>query len=155
MENMGELNITPIVISYEYEPCDFLKTQELYISQYQKYIKEPGEDINSIMKGIKQQKGGISVSVSPTISMEELRYCDSFEKNEKFIQLANLIDQRVYRHYKLWKTNYIAHDLLEEGQQYASQYTGTEKDAFIQYMNEGLQSLVEKHILCFQKNIIG
>lgn len=43
IENMDELNITPIVISYEYEPCDFLKTQELYISQYQRYIKEPGK----------------------------------------------------------------------------------------------------------------
>lgn len=142
IENMDELNITPIVISYEYEPCDFLKTQELYISQYQRYIKEPGEDLNSILKGIKQQKGGISVSVAPTISREELQDCDKHEKNDKFAQLAQLIDKRVYSHYKLWKTNYIAYDMLEEGERYASQYSDTEKDAFIQYMEEGLRSLV-------------
>lgn len=142
IENMDELNITPIVISYEYEPCDFLKTQELYISQYQRYIKEPGEDLNSILKGIKQQKGGISVSVAPTISREELQDCDKHEKNDKFVQLAQLIDKRVYSHYKLWKTNYIAYDMLEEGERYASQYSDTEKDAFIQYMEEGLRSLV-------------
>ena len=142
MENMGELNITPIVISYEYEPCDFLKTQELYISQYQRYIKEPGEDINSIMKGIKQQKGGISVSVAPTISMEELQNCDKYEKNEKFAQLAMLIDQRVYSHYKLWKTNYIAYDLVEGSDKYAKNYTPEEKKNFEEYMNEGLKSLV-------------
>ena len=142
IENMGELNITPIVISYEYEPCDFLKTQELYISQYQRYIKEPGEDLNSILKGIKQQKGGISVSVAPTISREELQDCDKHEKNDKFVQLAQLIDKRVYSHYKLWKTNFIAYDMFEEGERYASQYSDTEKDAFIQYMEEGLRSLV-------------
>jgi hypothetical protein len=142
IENIGELNITPIVISYEYEPCDFLKTQELFISQYQKYIKEPGEDINSILKGIKQQKGGISVSVAPTITMEELQHCDSFEKNDKFAQLAHIIDKRVYSHYKLWKTNYIAYDLVEGGQRYAAQYTDIEKDAFIKYMEEGLNSIV-------------
>ncbi len=142
IENMDELNITPIVISYEYEPCDFLKTQELYISQYQRYIKEPGEDLNSILKGIKQQKGGISVSVAPTISREELQDCDKHEKNDKFVQLAQLIDKRVYSHYKLWKTNFIAYDMLEEGERYASQYSDTEKDAFIQYMEEGLRSLV-------------
>ena len=142
IENMGELNITPIVISYEYEPCDFLKTQELYISQYQRYIKEPGEDLNSIMKGIKQQKGGISVSVAPTISMEELQYCDKFDKNDKFTQLAKLIDQRVYSHYKLWKTNYIAFDMVEGGEKYAHKYTPEEKKAFEEYMNKGLRSLV-------------
>lgn len=142
IENMDELNITPIVISYEYEPCDFLKTQELYISQYQRYIKEPGEDLNSILKGIKQQKGGISVSVAPTISREELQDCDKHEKNDKFVQLAQLIDKRVYSHYKLWKTNFIAYDMFEEGERYASQYSDTEKDAFIQYMEEGLRSLV-------------
>ena len=142
IENMGELNITPIVISYEYEPCDFLKTQELYIAQYQRYIKEPGEDLNSIMKGIKQQKGGISVSVAPTIRIEELQYCDKFEKNEKFTQLAKLIDQRVYSHYKLWKTNYIAFDMVEGGEKYAHKYTPEEKKAFEEYMNKGLRSLV-------------
>lgn len=142
IENMDELNITPIVISYEYEPCDFLKTQELYISQYQRYIKEPGEDLNSILKGIKQQKGGISVSVAPTISREELQDCDNFEKNEKFTQLAKLIDQRVYSHYKLWKTNYIAFDMMEGDEKYAHEYTAEEKKAFEKYMNERLQSLV-------------
>ena len=111
IDNLSELNITPVITSYEYEPCDFLKTQELYISQYQRYIKEPGEDLNSILKGIQQAKGGISVKIAPTISQEELQYCDTFEKNEKFAQLANIIDQRIYKHYKLWKTNYIAYDI--------------------------------------------
>lgn len=142
MENMGELNITPIVISYEYEPCDFLKTQELYISQYQQYIKEAGEDLNSILKGIIQPKGGICVCATPTITTEELQFCDSFDKNDKYAHLAQIIDQRVYSHYKLWKTNYIAYDLSEGSDKYARNYTPEEKKSFEEYMNEGLKSLV-------------
>lgn len=142
IDNMSELNITPIVSSYEYEPCDFLKTQELYISQYQRYVKEAGEDLNSILKGIIQPKGGICICATPTITMEELQYCDSFDKNEKFSQLANIIDQRVYSHYKLWKNNYIAYDMAEGGDKYAQKYTLEEKQAFEKYMNDGIKSLV-------------
>lgn len=142
IDNMAELNITPIVTSYEYEPCVFLKTQELYISQYQQYIKEAGEDLNSIVMGIIQPKGGISVCATPTITNEELQYCDGFDKNDKFVHLAQLIDQRVYSHYKLWKNNYIAYDLLENEDKYAREYTPEEKKAFEKYMYKGLKSLV-------------
>ena len=142
IDNLSELNITPVITSYEYEPCDFLKTQELYISQYQRYIKEPGEDLNSILKGIQQAKGGISVKIAPTISQEELQYCDTFEKNEKFAQLANIIDQRIYKHYKLWKTNYIAYDILHKTNQYSSHYTPDEKNDFETYMQNGLRALI-------------
>ncbi|MBP5650303.1 MAG: acyltransferase [Bacteroidales bacterium] len=142
IDNMAELNITPIVTSYEYEPCAFLKTQELYISQYQQYIKEAGEDLNSIVLGIIQPKGGICVCATPTITAEELQYCDGFDKNDKFAHLAQIIDQRVYSHYKLWKNNYIAYDLIENGDKYAQEYTPEEKKAFEEYMNEGLKSLV-------------
>ncbi|MBP5663392.1 MAG: acyltransferase [Bacteroidales bacterium] len=142
INNMSELNITPIVSSYEYEPCDFLKTQELYISQYQPYVKEAGEDLNSILKGIIQPKGGICICATPTISQEELQYCDSFEKNEKFAQLAQIIDKRVYSHYKLWKTNYIAYDMVEKSGKYAEKYTPADKLAFEDYMNNGIKSLV-------------
>lgn len=142
IDNLSELNITPIVSSYEYEPCDFLKTQELYISQYQPYVKEAGEDLNSILKGIIQPKGGICICATPTISQEELQYCDSFEKNEKFAKLAQIIDKRVYSNYKLWKTNYIAYDMVEKNGKYAEKYTPAEKLAFEDYMDNGIKSLV-------------
>ena len=142
IDNMSELNITPIVSSYEYEPCDFLKAQELYISQYQPYVKEAGEDMNSILKGIIQPKGGIYIYATPTITAEELQYCDRFEKNEKFAKLAQIIDQRVFSHYKLWKNNYIAYDMLYDCAKYADNYSAQDKAGFETYMNNGLRSLV-------------
>lgn len=141
VENLNMLNITPVAISYEYEPCDFLKTQELYISQYQKYIKEPGEDLHSILQGIMQQKGGIHLCATPTITMEELAECDKLEKNFKFAKLAEIIDQRIYSSYKLWKTNYMAHDLLTCTRTYSDRYTPAELERFTEYMHSGLRGL--------------
>ena len=141
VENMGELNITPVVISYEYEPCDFMKTQELYISKYQQYIKEPGEDLRSILQGITQHKGQIHLAVTPTITKEELDECDKQEKNMKFSSLADIIDQRIYAHYKIWNNNYIAYDILNNTQQYSDRYSAEEKEAFISYMENGLRGL--------------
>ena len=141
VENFEEINITPIAISYEYEPCDFLKTMELYISSFQKYVKEPGEDLRSIIAGIMQPKGQINISVTPSITKEELEYCDQFEKNAKFTTLAEIMDKRIYQAYKLYKNNYIAHDILNNANTYAEFYSNEEKDFFVNYMRQGLSKL--------------
>ena len=141
-ENLKELNITPLVISYEYEPCDFLKTQELFISRYQRYEKEPGEDLHSILHGIKQFKGHIHFVATEAITEEELRYCDRFDRNRKFQQLAQIIDRRMYENYRLWPTNYIAHDLLNQSYRYRDHYTEAQRKQFVDYMEEGLKNLV-------------
>jgi hypothetical protein len=141
VENFEEINITPIAISYEYEPCDFLKTMELYISSFQKYVKEPGEDLRSIIAGIMQPKGQINISVTPSITREELEYCDQFEKNAKFTTLAEIMDKRIYKAYKLYKNNYIAHDILNNANTYAEFYCKEEKEFFLNYMRNGLSKL--------------
>lgn len=141
VENFSEINITPVAISYEYEPCDFYKTMELYISKFQKYVKEPGEDIRSIITGIMQPKGQINISVTPSITKEELEYCDQFEKNAKFTTLAEIMDKRIYQAYKLYKNNYIAHDILNNANTYAEFYSKEEKEFFLNYMRNGLSKL--------------
>lgn len=143
VDNLDELSIAPVSVSYEYEPCDFLKTAELYISRFQKYIKGENEDLNSILTGIKQPKGRIHISVTDPITREELEICDKKEKNDKLVALASLIDQRIYKGFKLFKTHFIAYDLLY-GDTYTDRYTAKEKDDFIAYMNEGLSKLGEE-----------
>ncbi|MDD2530479.1 MAG: acyltransferase [Bacteroidales bacterium] len=141
VDNLMELNITPIAISYQYEPCDFLKTTELYVSSYQKYEKAPNEDLNSILSGIQQNKGKVHISVTKPITKEELEYCNGFEKNEKFCTLAQIIDNRIYKNYKLFNTNYIAHDLLNKSYRYQDNYTKQEQEAFVEYMQKGLKDI--------------
>lgn len=139
--NLLELNITPIAISYLYEPCDFLKTREIYISRRKAYVKDPGEDLKSIITGVKQWKENLHLAVCDTITMEELQQCDALPQSEKFKQLAQIIDQRIYANYHLWRTNYIARDLLSGSSAYAAHYSDNEREEFIDYMKTGLKEI--------------
>ena len=62
--DMCLLDILPTAISYEFEPCDALKTKELFISRRHSYVKKEGEDLNSIITGIASWKGRIKVLYS-------------------------------------------------------------------------------------------
>ncbi|MDR1762111.1 MAG: acyltransferase [Bacteroidales bacterium] len=137
-ENLGELNITPIAVSYEYEPCDFLKTREIYLSRQKTYVKEPGEDFNSIMQGIKQFKGNTHYTICKPITAEELADCEQLPPSEQYKALAAIIDKRIYAGYTLWKTNYMAHDLLHKKSEFADRYSTEECEHFKNYMNKGL-----------------
>jgi hypothetical protein len=132
VQNYSELNIAPIAISYEYDPGDFLKTREIYISRRKTYIKAPGEDMDSIITGIKQFKGKIHLTFAPPVSTVELNKTGNLPRNERMKNLATLI-------YKLWNTNYIAYDILN-GNYSENIYSSREKVLFGEY----LQKVVSK-----------
>lgn len=142
-ESMKELKIVPLSISYEYEPCDDLKVQELYLSSLNsKYVKAPGEDLNSIVTGIKQPKGRIHMAVGKPIFTELDEIDRTFSnENEKIKQFVNVIDEQLYANYKLWPVNYIAHDIANNTQANASMYTPEEKEKFIAYINQKVSKL--------------
>ena len=140
VQNFSELNIAPIAISYEYDPGDFLKTNEIYITRRQTYLKSQGEDLNSIITGIKQFKGKIHLAVSPPVSVDELRKIAETSKNERMQNLASLIDKRVYDNFKLWKTNYMAYDLLF-GNSFQAVYSDLEKDSFADYVDNAISKI--------------
>lgn len=143
-ENFAQLAIVPITISYEYEPCDHLKVQELYLSSlHTKYTKAQGEDLNSIVTGIKQFKGRIHMSVGAPIEEKEYQYIDKIiNENDKIKALTSMIDKRIHHDYKLYPVNHIACDMLHETNLFESFYSAEEKNNFIHYMEEKI-SLIE------------
>jgi len=141
VKKFSDLNIVPLIISYEYDPCDFLKTRELYISRHKTYVKAPGEDLNSMITGIKQFKGNIQLIVANPITEKDLSEIGDVHKNEQIEALAKLLDARVYDNYRLWNTNYIAYDILN-GTCFENIYSPYEKAVFVDYMNMGL-SVIE------------
>lgn len=107
------LHILPISISYEYEPCGTLKAMELWTREKTgTYKKQKGEDLNSMLKGITQYKGRVHVEFCKPVTADELAEADSYEKNDKFRRLAEIIDSRLLPAFKLWPSNYIALDIL-------------------------------------------
>jgi hypothetical protein len=141
-DNFSQLKIVPLTISYEYEPCDVLKIQELYLSSlHTKYIKAEGEDLNSIITGIIQPKGRIHLSVGTPIIKELQQIDNSISENEKIKILTSLVDNQIYNDYKLWAVNYIAADILNNSSQYVNHYTSEEKKNFIDYINTKIATI--------------
>lgn len=142
VENLHEMNITPLAISYEYESCDFMRTREIYISKQQEYVKTEDEDFESIYQGIIQWKGKIHLSICDSITLEELNSCNELaERNDKFRHLSEIIDKKIYKNYRLFGTNYIAYDLLYQTNAHQSFYTKEEQQKFIEYATAGLQKI--------------
>ena len=141
IQNFEELHIVPISISYEYEPCDYLKTQELYLSNlHTKYTKAPGEDLNSIVTGITQFKGQIHLAAGAPISDADLQHFDRYEnENEKIKAMATHIDRVIYEKFACRPNNYVAADLLEKSYRRSRFYTAAEKQGFLEYMDSQLK----------------
>ena len=136
--NFEELNIIPMSISYEYEPCDILKARELVISRKSKYVKAEGEDLNSIMVGIMQPKGNIHLNIGTPLTSEEIAQAAQSDKNDRYQVIRNAVDKRVIQGYRLWPNNYIAYDIVNSTDKYAANYTAEDKAKFLGYMEHQL-----------------
>lgn len=150
VQNFMELHIVPISISYEYEPCDILKARELLISRTQKYVKGETEDLESIMMGIKQYKGHVHLRIDDPLTEEEIRAAACCDKNDRYQLIRRAVNRRIIGGYKLWKTNYMAYDLVNGGKKYADQYTGEDLETFKSYIAQRLlmvEPSLDKHEL--------
>lgn len=136
IETLKRMNITPLTISYEIEPCDKFKARELALSETQHYTKLPGEDFESIKEGIFGQKGHISLVIGTPLYEELDSIPTNINNNDKLYHVCQLIDQQIYKNYKLYANNYIANDILHDSQQYADFYTPEEKEKFLQYLHK-------------------
>jgi hypothetical protein len=137
VKNIEELNIVPISISYQNEPCDFLKMKELFLSRETKYIKAPDEDLNSIITGIIQPKGKVHIEFTKQITGEVLSGFSEMNNKNFIVALAKFIDNNIYEGYKLFNTNYIAYDILNNSTAFLDkEYTKEESRKFIEEMTE-------------------
>ena len=141
-ENFKELNIVPMSISYEYEPCDSRKARELLLSREAPYVKKRNEDLHSILTGIGQQKGHIHLSVGKPLSAEEIAEAASHTGNDRYQGLRNILDQRIHDGYKLWKTNYMAYDLMNGTSEFLGEkYLPEDLEKFKAYTEHKLSKL--------------
>ena len=133
---VADLNIVPVSISYEWEPCALLKAVELYKRSMGPYNKKPGEDLNSILTGLKQQKGRIHLNICKRVTEEDLRPFGTMAANSFYKSVASLMDSRICSSYYLFPNNYIAHDLLSGDGKYANHYSESQKSCFESYLGE-------------------
>jgi len=140
LASIAELNIIPVAISYQIEPCDWMKTRELFLSKDAPYQKAQNEDFQSILTGIMQRKGKVHITIGKPIN-SKLETCKNLPNPSTFRHIAKLIDNEIVNNYKLFDTNYIAYDLLNRADKYASHYTEEAKEQFIINMNEKIAQI--------------
>jgi hypothetical protein len=101
---LARLNIVPVAISYEYDPCDIAKARELYHRQVDGgYEKGEQEDIESIAAGIAGQKGAVHLSFGEVLGKSSLAEAEA---------AAAAVDRQVVDNYVLFPSNYFAYEML-------------------------------------------
>jgi 1-acyl-sn-glycerol-3-phosphate acyltransferase len=132
MDYFKKIKIVPVSISYEYDPTDMLKMPRLMAEANDEvYIKEKNEDFMTLISGIMGQKKRIHIHVGDVLEKELDSITEENDNQNKRIQaLAQVIDDSILNSYKLWPTNYIAYDLLNDTNRFAAHYTEKEKNLF-------------------------
>lgn len=148
---LKELNIVPISISYEYEPCDIFKLKELYSRTINKtYTKSADEDMQSVLYGITSPKGHIHMQFGNPLN-EFLDNLSSKTKNkDKIINLTvKEVDRQIYTKYRLNKPNFISFDILYGKKRFLkSVYSKEDSEKFYEYMYQKLKLIEgEEHKL--------
>ena len=143
-ENFMELNIVPLSISYEYEPCDIRKAREILISRTKKYVKTHNEDMHSIVMGIRQQKGNVHLNFGLPLTFDEIEMASKCDKNDRYQSIRYAVNKRVIAGYHLWKTNYIAYDQVWKCEKYSDLYEPEDVEAFKAYTEHRLDKVEKK-----------
>ena len=132
MDYFRKVKIVPVSISYEYDPTDALKMPQLMAeAKNEKYVKDKNEDFMTLLSGIIGQKKRIHIHVGKVLDTEIDTISTQVDNSNKQIQaLAQAIDDSILKSYKLWPTNFIAYDILNQTNTYSDRYTANEKSLF-------------------------
>lgn len=131
VETLANLHIVPLTMSYEWDPCDLMKANELYAKQHGGYQKAPLEDLKSVVTGIIGPKGKVHLSIGTPLTYSDLTP-PSGEDICHYV--ANVLDRKIQSNYRLMPTNHVAYSLLTGDEQH-SHYTELVRSKFLQRLD--------------------
>lgn len=135
VDRLRQLHIVPLAISYEYDPCDFLKAAEFQLRRdVPGWKKTALDDVNSMRTGIMGYKGEVHYHCAPCIDGFLDNLSPDIPKSKVFDVIAEQIDKEIFRNYRLYPSNYIALDMLEGNEAHAGRYTADDKAVFEKYL---------------------
>lgn len=141
--NLKSLNIVPVAISYEFDPCDYLKAQEFQLKRDNpEYHKTQRDDLLNMETGILNNKGRVHFTISQLINDQLDQLDPNMDRNELFAAIASIIDKEIYRHYRFYPNNYVAYDLLSGTRRFSDHYGLKDKKAFEDYLQKQLDKIV-------------
>lgn len=134
-QRLADLHIVPLSISYEFDPCDYLKAAEFQLKRdVEGWKKSAYDDVVSMQTGVMGYKGRIHYHCSPCIDDFLAGDVNRLPKTEVFDAIARHIDSEIHRNYRLFPSNYVACDMLGGTGKHADRYTPEDKARFEQYL---------------------
>ncbi|MDR1722623.1 MAG: 1-acyl-sn-glycerol-3-phosphate acyltransferase [Tannerella sp.] len=144
IRNLMSLNIVPIAISYEYDPCDYLKAQEFQQKRDNPdFVKSQRDDLFNMETGLLNNKGRVHFTIGSTINsrIEKLQE-QNLDKNATIAAIADIIDREIYKHYRFYPCNYVAYDMLYNSIKFRTHYDLRDKAQFEGYLQKQLDKIV-------------
>jgi hypothetical protein len=136
IDALKQLNITPLSISYEYDPCDFLKAKEFQLKRDNAdYKKSQADDLENMYTGIVEFKGRVNFKLGNPINSQLIEIPSETGRGEILQTVADIIDKEIYLNYTFYPINYVAYDLMTKSNSFNSQYSDEDKTKFEQYLN--------------------
>ena len=141
-ERLKALHIVPLAISYEFDPCDWLKAREMQLRRdVADWKKGPMDDVISMQTGIMGYKGHIHYHCAQCIDQWIDSLPADMSKTDFYAAVAQHIDHEIWRGYRLYPSNYVALDLLRGNNDMASHYTEADRTAFEKYLEGQLAKI--------------
>lgn len=137
VDRLRQLHLTPMALSYEYDPCDFLKAEEFQLKRdVEDFRKSKQDDLVNMQTGIFGKKGRIHFEAAESIDLWLDSLDPTIPKTELFPLVAKHIDREIHRSYRLFPGNYVAADLLRESADHIACYDDKAREVFESYLAE-------------------
>lgn len=135
-EALRALNIVPLSITYEYDPCDYLKAQEFQQKRdMPDFKKSQSDDIENMKTGIMGFKGRVKFNFGESIK-HSIGAIDADEKKSRVFEIvADAIDAEIYKNYEFFPINYVAYDMMTGKSDFADRYSRKDQSDFETYLN--------------------
>ena len=143
IENLKELNICPATISYEYDPCDYLKAKEFQQKRDNaNFKKSPQDDLLNMKTGIMGDKGHVHFTFTPSINSELEQIEASIDnRKEQIEEIVKLIDKRIHSNYIIYPINKVAYDELLNTTRFTSEVSPEERSEVESYLEQQLNKI--------------
>lgn len=142
LSNIMELNIAPVSITYEYDPCDYLKAKEFQQKRDNAdFTKSPHDDLLSMETGILGNHGRVHFTLGTPINKTLATLDKDMDKTALINKIASIIDREIFLHYRFYPGNYVAYDWLTGTRQFAGAYSAKDKEFFEEYIRKQLDKI--------------
>lgn len=141
LDRLKELNLIPLSISYEYDPCDYLKAKEFQQKRDNPdFKKTQRDDLLNMEIGILGWKGNVVFRICKCINPELDKIADADKRTQAELA-AKIIDKEIHTNYEIFPCNYIAYDLFNNVNRFANKYSTEQLENFKKYLDSQIKKI--------------